>query len=307
MRGGVRHRAVHAAIPLMRGLVRYAPSRRLREQVWWRVVEPYVCWHRHAFVARTRFGARLAGETTEMLRQQVYFFGAWEPELTDWISETLAPGDVMVDVGANAGYFSLLGSRLVGDTGRVIAIEASPHTFDLLGGNLDRNRARNVRAVNVAAAGERGTLSLFAGHETHLGVASVVEDQGAGIEAEVAAAPLDEILEREEMERVRLIKIDVEGAELSVLAGLSDLWDVAGPDLEVIVELHVEQLIRDGQRPEDALDLFAERGFHPYELEMDYEGSAYLSREGQVRPRRLRRPITHEAHLVFSRRDAEHL
>jgi FkbM family methyltransferase len=302
-----RHGALHAAIPLLRVLVRYGPGRGWREQLWFRVIEPYLAWHRHAFVARTRFGSRLAGHTDEILQQHIYYFGAWEPDVTDWVAKTLQPGDVMVDVGANAGYFSLLGSRLVGEAGAVVAVEASPRMYELLVSNLSRNRAHNVRAVNVAASDSHGTLALYAGSEAHLGLASVIEDQGAGIEAEVISAPLDAVLTRDDMQRARLIKIDVEGAELAVLAGLGELWDLGRDDLEVIVELHAEHLINTGRRAEDALDLFAERGFHAYELEMDYLASAYLSRNGRARPRRFRGTIDREVQLIFSHRDVEEL
>jgi FkbM family methyltransferase len=305
--GAIRHYLIHAMIPLFRVVIRYGLGRTWREHLWWRIVEPYICWHRHSFVCRTRFGARFGGDTGEILQQHVYYFGAWELDLTAWIAGKLQPGDVMIDVGANVGYFSLLGSRLVGEEGAVVAIEPSPAAYELLTSNLGRNVTENVRAVKVAAAERKGTLSLFAGHEAHRGLASVVANQGTGVEAEVAAAPLDAVVGRAEMERTRLVKIDVEGAEWSVVAGLGELWECAREDLEVVVEVHPEQLAHSGKQVEDVIDLFAERGFRPYRLHVDYSPSPYLSREAPTRATRVHGRVDYEAHLVFSRRDAEQI
>jgi FkbM family methyltransferase len=302
-----KHYALHAAIPLLRAAVRYGRGRTWREHLWWRIVAPYVGWHRHSFVARTRFGRRLAGATSEILQQHVYYFGEWESDLTAWITNSLGPGDVMIDVGANVGYFSLLGSRLVGKAGAVVAIEASPRIHDVLRSNLALNRAENVRSVNVAASDSHGTVSLFAGYEAHLGVASVVRDQGAGIEAEVPTVPLADILTPDEIRRTRLIKIDVEGAEWSVLTGARDLWDLARDDLELVVEVHPDHLELDGRTVGEITRFLAERGFHPYRLDVDYSASAYLARTDRRRPLRVRDPVNHQTHLVFSRRDTDHL
>jgi FkbM family methyltransferase len=82
----------------------------------------------------------------------ILHFGTWEPNITHVISGILQEGDVFVDVGANIGYHSLLGSKLVGSTGSVVAIEPVPDTFAMLLDNLRLNSCSNVRAVNVAVS-----------------------------------------------------------------------------------------------------------------------------------------------------------
>jgi hypothetical protein len=156
----VRHRASHVLIPLLRTYVRYAPRALWKQRLWDRVVEPRFAWHRRRFVARTRFGAAIAGETTEILQQYIYYFGLWEPEITRWIERALQPGDGFIDVGANIGYFSLLASKLVGERGAVVAIEPSPELFAALEAHVARNGAGNVRMASVAASEreERGRM-----------------------------------------------------------------------------------------------------------------------------------------------------
>src|SRR4051794_12278193 len=154
----LKHGSVHALIPVLRAALRYGPRGGWSQALWWRLVDPYFAWHSHRFVARTRFGSKVEGDTCEILQQHIYYFGAWEADLSQWIAGRLGTGDVCVDVGANAGYFSLLASDIVGDSGAVVAIEASPRVFEILQANLARNRARNVRPVNIAAADSSDTV-----------------------------------------------------------------------------------------------------------------------------------------------------
>src|SRR5205807_5464610 len=153
----------------LRAYLRYSPIRAGKERVWTRVVEPRFAWQRHAFVARTRFGARMAGDTEDILQQYLYFFGEWEPNLTAWLARTLRPGDVFVDVGANIGYFSVLAAGLVGPAGAVVAVEPSPTAFGMLVANLARNDAANARAVNLAAADRHAAVDVYRGPPSALG------------------------------------------------------------------------------------------------------------------------------------------
>ena len=297
--------------PLVRAYVRYAPFVAGKRLFWTRVVSPLFAWRPHKFVASTVFGSQLAGDTIDMLQQYIYFFGVWEPDLTRWIARRLAPGDTFIDVGANIGYYSLLASTLVGDCGRVVAIEASPKTFRALQGNLARNFVKNVRAINVAASDWKGTRKLFRGHVYNTGLTTVLEEQGYEFECEVDAAPLSIVIRPEEMQNARLIKIDVEGAELSVVAGMVPLLSSGRGDLEIIVELHPEHLAQQGKRPGDLLRTFSDAGFHAYILENDYSPLRYVSRRiekpARIRTSSLSCPLKIGTLLVFSRKDSEFL
>ena len=296
--------------PLVRRYIRSFPFIAGKGLFWTRVVAPYFAWRSYNFVASTIFGKKLAGNTIEMLQQYIYFFGVWEPDLTSWITRKLAPGDTFIDVGANIGYYSLLASTLVGDAGRVVAIEASPETFCALQSNLARNFVKNVRAANVAASDHKKLMKLFRGHIYNIGLTTVVEEQGFELECEVDAAPLSTILHPEEMRTTRLVKVDVEGAELSVVNGMLPLLSSGRADLEIIVEIHPEHLAQQGKRPEDFLTIFSAAGFHAYLLENDYSPLHYLSSDIVRRPVRVRSasfsfPLSIGTILIFSRQDSE--
>ena len=305
-RARMTHAAIHALIPLIRAYVRYGPFERTKRIFWESIAEPYFAWHAHRFLARTAFGLKVAGDTTDILPQYLYYFGVWEPNLTRWVSRRLDPGDVFVDVGANAGYFSLLASTLVGESGSVVAIEPLPALYEATRANVARNGLRNVRTVNVAASDRVGRLELFRGPASHTGLTSLVAEPGLELECEVESLPLSAILDDEELRRARLVKIDVEGAEAAVVAGMESLLRSGRRDLEVLVEIHPKQLARMNKSPNDVLDAFFEAGFRAYRVENDYEGASYVAGP-VIRPQRLRGPIPLdcETNLVLSRRELE--
>lgn len=124
----------------------------------------------------------------------------------------LRPGDTCVDVGANIGALALHAAALVGDAGRVTAIEAHPRTFGFLRDNVALNRRRNVTLLNFAVGDRHGTLRF----------SDVKSDEKNGVvEAgglELQVRTLDELLAGSPGP-IRLLKLDVEGFELNVLRG----------------------------------------------------------------------------------------
>ena len=291
--------------PMVRAYLRYGPSSAGKWEFWNRVASPYFAWHPYEFEASTLFGSRIGGNTTDLIQNFIYYFGLWEPQLTYWIWNRLAKGGVFVDVGANIGYFTLLASRRLGTRGSVVAVEASPRTFEFLQANVNRNQASNVRAVNVAAADRPGVLTLYRAPDSNIGMTGLVKQAEFEVEAEVPAASLSALLRPEEIERARIIKIDVEGAEGSVLAGAASLLEHGRPDLEWIVEVHPKLLEQQGGCAEDVIRTFAAAGYHAYRLNDDFILPNEYPRQAAVAPVRLAEPVREETTLIFSRTDAE--
>jgi FkbM family methyltransferase len=303
-------RGVHSALAaLTRAYMRYAPIAAGKPVLWSRLIDPYFAWYHRPFVARTVFGMKMRGDSADIIGQYIYYFGLWEPDITAWVRRRLARGDVFLDVGANIGYYSLLASRMVGPHGSVVAVEASPTTFRVLLDNVAMNGVANVRALNLAASEHPGRVKLYRGSEYHSGLATVVEERGfelgAEVEAEVPAAPLNSILSAEEMRRLRLAKIDVEGAEAQVVAGMGSLIERGRPDLEIIIEIDPVRLERQGTSAEAVLAPFFRAGYHAYVLANDYSPYAYMRRNPNPRAARLHRPLKDYADVALSREDAE--
>lgn len=292
---------------LLRGYVRYVPVSAGKRALWTKIIDPYFAWHSQPFVASTVFDMKVDGNAKDIIQQYIYYFGVWEPQITAWISRRLAPGDTFVDVGANIGYYSLLASRLVGSSGTVVAIEASPKTFSDLTANLSLNGIANVRAVNVAASEHEGRVKVFRGHEHNTGLTTLLDGQGFELECEVQALPLSAILSPEELKSARLIKIDVEGAEWSVVSGMRSLISQGRPDLEILMEVNPDLLTRQGKTPEALLRPFLEAGYRAYALENDYSPLSYIPLPTEKRPQTIRSLIQSTMDVVLSRQEAEYL
>jgi hypothetical protein len=103
-----------------------------------------------------------------------------------------------------------------------------------------------------------------------------------------------------------LVKIDVEGAEWAVAAGMGPILNSCRPDLEIVVEVDPEYLALQGKCLDDVLQIFLDAGFRAYSLGSEYQAELYLlPRKNKRRPRRLRNPIQAETNIVLSRKDAE--
>ncbi len=147
-------------------------------------------------------------------------FASAEPEyakLSDWVAQ----GDWTIDIGANVGHYTARLSQLVGRSGRVLAFEPVPHTFELLVANIAALGAANVSLFNVAVSAEAKTVGMsIPQFDTGLANNYEAEITTQGGQFDVLAIALDSL---HLPHRVRLIKIDVEGHELQALRGMQEL------------------------------------------------------------------------------------
>jgi len=147
--------------------------------------------------------------------------GFYELPLTRTIARLGRKGGVLVDVGANYGYFSLLWAAQKADN-RVIAFEASPRNQQALRLNVERNGFADVIALRNEAAGkEVGELKFHLGPEEQTGWGGLVQGDANGDEATVRVVTLDE--ELKEIPCIDVLKIDTEGADTWVLEGATEL------------------------------------------------------------------------------------
>jgi FkbM family methyltransferase len=250
----------------------------------------------------------MSGDAKDIIPQYIYYFGVWEPHITSWISSCLRPGDGFIDVGANIGYYSLLASRLVGERGKVVAVEASPRTFLDLQRNLALNGVTNVRAINSAASAGTGKFKIFRGHEFNTGLSTIFEQSGFELEGEVQAEPLSDLIQANEFKAARVVKIDVEGAEALVLAGMEPMLSLGRDDLEYLIEINPAALARQGTSAQRVLQPFVDAGFHAYEIENDYSPDSYIASQAVKRPQRIRSLIIERTtDVVLSHLDKDDL
>jgi FkbM family methyltransferase len=179
----------------------------------------------------TAWGGRLLLPSYDLsLVPELVATGTYDTPFTAFVQRHIEPGDTVIDVGAHAGLFTLLLAYQVWETGRVIAYEPSPRMLELLRDNVTMNwLSDRVEIVPKAAAAVSGSLPFLAPTRyTMTGSLRPVEhllkteDRVEALERlEVEAEPLDVYLGR--LKRVDLVKVDVEGAEEQVFAGMEQL------------------------------------------------------------------------------------
>jgi FkbM family methyltransferase len=185
----------------------------------------------------TRNGLRWNLDLNEGIDFAIYLLGAFERDLVRCYEKLIKPGDTVLDIGANIGAHTLHMARLVGPTGRVIAIEATEYAFEKLKANLALNPelANRVIAVHSLLVAD-----AKASAETHIYSSWPLADKGsthpvlAGSLKSVGAArvcTVDQIVRELGLERINLIKIDVDGHELSVLQGAGHTMNDRSPKI----------------------------------------------------------------------------
>jgi FkbM family methyltransferase len=254
-------------------------------------------------IATTYAGGRMQVDITDFIGARIYHFGVWEPHLSALVTARLAPGDVFCDVGANIGYYTLLAAPIVGKTGKVVAVEPSPEAVEALNRNIALNNVSNVRVVRAAMTDRPGIISLYrAPYERNLGAMTTVVSRSSIREVEVTALPIGAILLPEEKTRLRLIKIDVEGAEGPIM---QDLLESIGdyPDtVEIVCEMSTsDKAISDAPDVNAIIKRFAALGFGAFAIPNDYSVRSYLSFKSPQSPRPITLPVSAQQDVLFSR------
>jgi len=141
----------------------------------------------------------------------------YEPLMTDIFKKSLKRGDIVVDVGAYIGYYSLLASRIIGSEGKVYAFEPEPQNWSLLNKNIELNGYNNILPLQKAVSKECGTTRLFI---SRWGTSHSLkgQDTGKGF-IDVETTSLDEFF-KDKNHPIDIIKMDVEGAEMDALLGM---------------------------------------------------------------------------------------
>jgi FkbM family methyltransferase len=189
------------------------------------------------------------------------FMGCFARAMTRWANALLPSGGTFLDVGAHAGYFSLIASHRVGSAGRVYAIEPNPRTFATLRHHLASNRVTNVDALMCGLADRPGSITLHA-PPSRLDYNATVLPRADWTAVDVCARTLDDCIREWGVDRIDLMKIDVEGAEPLVLAGGADSL-AKGVVRHAMIEINGPRLTEAGAGPGALAEMLQGLGFVP--------------------------------------------
>jgi len=251
------------ALQVLSAYVRHAPPhpgqwRMARLAVQW---SPLLKTAPRPRVVRVRDGFRLLVDGTSQTGRIAYATGRYEPRTTQIIQARVQPGDVVVDVGANIGYFSIVAARAAGPSGRVVAFEPVESVRRQLARNLQLNDLEHVEIRSEALSDRTADATFYQGPDRDTGLGSL-RPLEQGHQVTVHQVRFDDIWDPSR--RVSLVKIDVEGAELRVLQGMADCLTRDRPD--IIVEVTDQFLRALGASASDLLGFLTACGYRMYQI-----------------------------------------
>jgi FkbM family methyltransferase len=177
-------------------------------------------------------------DTHEGIQRAIYI-GCFELTETRWFHDILKPDMVVMDIGANVGYYSFLASSLVGDRGLVYAFEPSNRAYDTLLHNVEKNQISNIVPCNFAIGNKEEVLELFSADGIPTNIYNIhspsflwrsdqhyLKENGIGVNMGFKQiVPLDTFCTKNNVSHIDFIKIDVEGFELQVLQGMKPMLE----------------------------------------------------------------------------------
>jgi len=214
-------------------------------------------------VATTAAGSFLV-DPVSVLGHALLTEGSYEPNMETLLRAELEPGMVFVDLGANEGYFSVLAAKLVGEEGRVLAVEPQTRLRHVLDANLDLNRCQNVDVVQVLVGLQDGWGRLHLAPSVNSGASGVKQraTRYPGRRERVRVKTLGQLLSAEAIEFCDLLKVDVEGAEADVIFGAEELF--RGHRVRALaLEYHPDLLERRGVSEQEVHRLLVDCGYCP--------------------------------------------
>jgi len=218
-------------------------------------------------------------EPDPMMRQTLQTYAlsiSWEEDTTKLFEKLVKKGDIVVDLGANVGYFTLLAAKLVGEHGKVFAFEPNPKNFEYLTKNVKLNNYNNVTAEQKAVSNVAGKIKLFicpydTGHHTinqQEGIESYrMGRTGKSTSIDIDSVKLDEYMSGKS-DRVDAMKIDVEGAEALAIEGMKEIL-AKNKDIKIFIEFFPLLIEKMGNSPKEFIESLL-RDFNMFVIGHDY-------------------------------------
>lgn len=201
----------------------------------------------------------------DLIQRHIFFQGYFEYYETVFLRKYLHSGAVFVDIGANIGWHTLMAAKCVGSTGRVIAFEPVASTFAHLAKNVVLNGFTNVELHNIGLGRRSGIFDIFPCEDGNDGANSLYAAHAEKPLEQVRIENGDTVFHSQDIDEIDLCKIDVEGAEFDVLAGLRET--LAARKIRcLLIEANDSALGRAGHSVEELFSLLISYGFRLSDL-----------------------------------------
>ena len=187
-----------------------------------------------------------------------------EPVETKLFNDIIKKGEVLVDVGANIGYFTLLMAKLSGPSGMIFSFEPEDKNFEILEKNVKINNYQNVVLEKKGVSDHNGINKFFLSSK-NTGMHSLQKIRDDAKEVKIDVIKLDDYFSTLDLvKKISLIKIDVEGAEFQVLNGMQTI--LKNENLKLLIEFIPEHLRKHGTNPVDILKILENNNFKIYQI-----------------------------------------
>lgn len=215
-----------------------------------------------AFTGGTGLTKQIHGFRVKLPTRYInYFPSDYEKENFDFLRRNVKEGDTIFDIGAHIGLFSVISSRLTGPTGKVFAFEPSGQTYSLLNKTIAINNITNIRAVHAAVGAGPGEITFYVSPvkgDNSNSLVSYKTDREL-IPEKVKMYNIDSFMEEKNLDSVRFMKIDVEGAEYDALRGAEKTLKTMKP--VCTLGIHPEAVAAKGDKLGDIFDFVQSCGY----------------------------------------------
>jgi len=230
--------------------------------------EGYALWWGYRFkpaprVVSLRSGARIHISRTDHLQLLIYYLGTFEPHCLSYLRRCVSRGGTVVDVGANIGLYTLESAVVVGNEGRVISIEAAPSHLQSLRQNIELNGLKNVSVIGSAVGEAAGRATLTLPRGDNLGMFTLGKADGDETYM-VTVDTIDDLLNKQNIQSLDLVKMDIEGSEFKALLGAVRTLEKFRPSL--LIELNEVALRRCGSSTHEVKKMLGEIGYRGWRL-----------------------------------------
>jgi FkbM family methyltransferase len=189
--------------------------------------------------------------------------GVYEEDLSQYFQQILETGDTVVDVGANEGYYSILASKIVGTTGKILAIEPQSRLQNILFRNIELNEAYNVVVHQTTISDSLGSVKLNLTPDTNTGSSGILQSTKYRNPTEtVPTKRLSDIVKLFNLNTINLLKMDIEGLEYQAVLGDRELFK-SNIIKNFALELHPTVIKNDGKDSNKVINFLSECGFVP--------------------------------------------
>ena len=216
----------------------------------------------------TKNGLRFQLRLDDWIQENIFFLDEYEHEESEFLKRNLKESDVVVDIGANIGYHSLLAASLVGGSGQIYSFEPLEENFRSFLRNIKLNSFDNVHAFNLGVSDKPKILNLYLNSEKgNMGMASEFGETNNHLHQTIEAIDMDTFFKKHPVQKIDVIKIDIEGGEYPALLGMKNTLDRFSP--YILIELDDAIINKTPYSKKDIVDFLIDLNYQKFYLAKD--------------------------------------